>query len=91
MPRTNNTIMFVAFDFEEDTPECNIPWPITCGSRSFVKNLTGYLANTKGTVYGALVLETIINHNTSAGIQFIKDHTQRNVTRGPFREMLREV
>lgn len=60
----NNTIMFVAFDFEEYTSQCN---DITCGSRIFVRNLTKHLQHSGGTVNGALVLETILNHNSSAG------------------------
>ena len=61
----NNTIMFVAFDFEERYDECN---DIRCGSKQFVNNLTVHLQGTKGTVNGAFVLETILNHNTSKGI-----------------------
>jgi hypothetical protein len=32
-----NTILFVAFDFEEWTDECN---DIACGSNRYVKNIT---------------------------------------------------
>ena len=61
----SNTIMFVAFDFEEYYKECN---DIRCGSKKFVKNLTKHLQETNGTVNGAFVLETLLNHNTSKGI-----------------------
>ena len=62
--------MFVAFDFEEWTDECEAKpqWPIACGSDAYVKNLTTYLAKTGGAVGGALILETIVNHNTSASM-----------------------
>lgn len=63
----SNTILFVAFDFEEKTKECTVAGGL-CGSNRFVNNVTSYLKKTGGTISGALVLETIINHNTSAGM-----------------------
>lgn len=68
-----NTILFVAFDFEEVVPECNImSWPLKfdCGSHSFVKNITSYLRKTGGTINGAIILETMINHNSSKSMCF---------------------
>ena len=53
-----NTIMFVAFDFEEQG---------LVGSEKFVQNLTMHLQRTNGTINGAFILETTINHNSSAG------------------------
>lgn len=66
----DNTILFVAFDFEELTKECEAKrsWQIACGSDAYVKNLTSYLAKTGGTVGGALILETTLNHNSSASM-----------------------
>ena len=73
-----NTILFVAFDFEEYIPEYETS---LSGSRDFVKNLTTYLANTKGTVNGALIMETIINHNCTQGKEngFVLGVRQRSV------------
>mgnify|MGYP002803401688 FL=1 len=67
----NNTILFVAFDFEEDTAECTVSplWGICCGSNRFVNNITKYLNSTGGTISGAIVLETMLNHNSSSGSQ----------------------
>ncbi|XP_028407467.1 uncharacterized protein LOC114530080 [Dendronephthya gigantea] len=65
----NNTILFVAFDFEEWTDECNISWPIACGSKEYVKNISSYLKKTGGTIGGAIILETMLNHNSSEGSQ----------------------
>ena len=59
-----NTIMFVAFDFEENQKGCGHG---LLGSGKFVQNLTMHLQRTKGTVNGAFILETTINHNSSAG------------------------
>ncbi|XP_028397071.1 uncharacterized protein LOC114520917 [Dendronephthya gigantea] len=70
--QVKNTIFFVAFDFEERTKECNITdWTFgfDCGSISFVRNMTSYLKKTGGTMAGAIVLETMLNHNSSAGSQ----------------------
>ena len=50
--------MFVAFDFEEQG---------LVGSEKFVQNLTMHLQRTNGTINGAFILETTINHNSSAG------------------------
>ncbi|CAB3979852.1 Hypothetical predicted protein, partial [Paramuricea clavata] len=58
-----NTILFVAFDFEEWTDECN---DIACGSNRYVKNITSYLSKSGGTISGAIILETVLNHNSSA-------------------------
>ena len=66
--KVENTILFVAFDFEENTPECNISWPIACGSKEYVKNISRYLKETGGTIGAAIVLETMLNHNSSAGV-----------------------
>ena len=63
--RFKNTVLFVAFDFEEDTAESEHPIPF--GSQWFVHNLTEYLRKTGGTVKGALVLEMLANHNKSRG------------------------
>ncbi|CAB3996426.1 Hypothetical predicted protein [Paramuricea clavata] len=60
-----NTILFVAFDFEEDTAESEYPIPF--GSEYFVRNLTQHLNRTGGTIKGALVLEMLANHNTTRG------------------------
>ncbi len=57
-----NTILFVAFDFEEDTV-CDI----RCGSNRYVKNITRYLNKTGGTIGGAIILETMLNYNSSSG------------------------
>ncbi|CAB4022559.1 Hypothetical predicted protein [Paramuricea clavata] len=62
-----NTILFVAFDFEENTAGCNVARGL-CGSNRYVKNITSYLAKTGGTISGAIILETMLNHNTSAGM-----------------------
>lgn len=63
--RFKNTILFVAFDFEEDTAESEHPIPF--GSQYFVQNLTEYLSQTGGTVQGAFILEMLANHNASKG------------------------
>jgi hypothetical protein len=60
-----NTILFVAFDFEEDTAESEYPIPF--GSQYFVRNLTQHLNRMGGTIKGALVLEMLANHNTTRG------------------------
>ena len=62
-----NTILFVAFDFEELTAECTIS-PYLCGSNRFVKNITSYLKETGGIISGAIILDTILNHDFSPGI-----------------------
>ncbi|XP_028407465.1 uncharacterized protein LOC114530078 [Dendronephthya gigantea] len=71
--RVENTILFVAFDFEELTKECKIPWPIACGSKAYVKNISSYLNETGGTIGGAIILETMLNHNSSADSQIFPD------------------
>ena len=74
--QVTNTIFFVAFDFEEWSVECNIaswPFQFDCGSNSFVRNITSYLKKTGGTMAGAIVLETMLNHNSSAGIQIARE------------------
>ncbi|XP_028399861.1 uncharacterized protein LOC114523199 [Dendronephthya gigantea] len=83
--RFKNTILFVAFDFEEDTAESEHPIPF--GSQYFVQNLTEYLSQTGGTVKGAIILEMLANHNTSKGSQefppmfsFISPETYKEVT-----------
>ena len=65
-----NTILFVAFDFEELTAECKVSslWRICCGSNRFVNNITSYLNSTGGTISGAIILETMLNYNSSSGI-----------------------
>ena len=65
--RFKNTILFVAFDFEEDTAESEHPIPF--GSQYFVRNLTHHVNHTGGTIRGALVLEMLANHNTTRGIR----------------------
>lgn len=60
-----HTILFVAFDFEEDTAESEHPIPF--GSQYFVQNLTEHLRWTGGTVKGALILEMLANHNETRG------------------------
>ena len=69
-----NTILFVAFDFEEWTDECN---DIACGSNRYVKNITSYLNKSGGTISGAIILETVLNHNSSAGMfsTFLENNT----------------
>ena len=64
--RFKHTILFVAFDFEEDTAEAEHPIPF--GSQYFVRNLTKHIKKTGGMVRGALVLEMLANHNTTKGI-----------------------
>jgi hypothetical protein len=65
-----NTILFVAFDFEEETDECTVSTyrSLFCGSNRFVKNITSYLKKTGGTINGAIILETMLNHNSLSGI-----------------------
>lgn len=63
--RFKNTILFVAFDFEEDTAESEHPIPF--GSQWFVRNITKHLHRTGGTIKGAFILEMLANHNTSRG------------------------
>ena len=65
--RFKYTILFVAFDFEEDTAESEHPIPF--GSQYFVRNLTKHIKKTGGMVRGALVLEMLANHNTTKGSQ----------------------
>ena len=82
--RFKHTILFVAFDFEEDT--ANSKFPIPSGSEHFVANLTKYLRKSGGTVKGALVLEMIANYNSSRGdltpcvfLSFLLVHVQHYV------------
>ena len=63
-----NTILFVAFDFEEATPGGNVtswPYNFDFGSNAFVTNITSYLNNTGGTISGAIILETMANYDSS--------------------------
>ena len=63
-----NTILFVAFDFEEATPDANVrswPYNFDFGSHAFVTNITSYLSKTGGTIGGAIILETMANHDSS--------------------------
>ena len=62
--------MFVAFDLEEYNTQCDTfrPLrPIACGSNAYVKNLTKYFQTNGGTIGGALILETILNHDSNPG------------------------
>lgn len=69
------TLLFVAFDLEEWQPSpsnttCSISRNCSCsgglcGSDYFVQNLTQYLNNTGAGFQGAIVLETILNYNST--------------------------
>ena len=81
----NNTILFVAFDFEERTRKCTVS-PYLCGSNRFVNNITSYLNSSGGTISGAIILETMLNHNSSSGSQDLPDGFEQL-----FRDVYNEV
>lgn len=66
----DHTILFVAFDLEETQPtsgcsgNCSCPGG-KCGSRFFVQNFTQHLKKTEAGFQGALILETILNYNST--------------------------
>lgn len=66
----DHTILFVAFDLEETQPtsgcsgNCSCPGG-KCGSRFFVQNFTLHLKKTQAGFQGALILETILNYNST--------------------------
>ena len=67
-----HTLLFVAFDLEENQPFCPANCScqgFLCGSNYFVQNLTRYLNSTGVGFQGAFVLDTILNHNTTPNSQ----------------------
>ncbi|KAK3751787.1 hypothetical protein QZH41_013256, partial [Actinostola sp. cb2023] len=71
--KQNHTLLFVAFDLEENQgcvnqSSCSCSG-ILCGSGFFVKNLTRHLNGTGVTLQGAFVLDTIMNYNTTPNSQ----------------------
>ena len=76
------TLLFVAFDLEEYQPSCSgrancSCQGIMCGSGYFVQNLTRYLNSTGIEFQGAIVLETILNHNTTPNSQDLPSAMQQ--------------
>ena len=64
----------MAFDLEEGQPSCsgsaNCSCPsILCGSGYFVQNLTQYLNSTGAGFQGAIILDTVLNYNTTPNSQ----------------------
>ncbi|KAK3727500.1 hypothetical protein QZH41_018366, partial [Actinostola sp. cb2023] len=75
--KQNHTLLFVAFDLEENQACANLSScscsGTLCGSGFFVKNLTRQLNGTGGTLQGAFILETIMNYNTIPNSQNLPD------------------
>ena len=72
------TLLFVAFDLEERQPTVNTSCSKSgncpcsggsCGSYYFVQNFSQYLNNSGVGFQGAIVLETILNYNTTPNSQ----------------------
>ena len=67
--------MFVAYDLEERQTWCSnvtcgcYRGSSLCGSRHFVRNFTAYLNSSGGRLQGAVVLETLMNYNTTENSQ----------------------
>ena len=75
------TLLFVAFDLEEYQPSCPMQRNcscsgILCGSGHFVQNFSTYLSSSGVGFQGALILETILNHNTTPNSQDIPQSLQ---------------
>ncbi|XP_078366709.1 uncharacterized protein LOC144650824 isoform X1 [Oculina patagonica] len=72
------TVMFVAFDLEEVQLSSNCsgscpcrPGRPLCGSGYFVQNLTQYLNNTGAGFQGAVILDVVLNYNTTPNSQML--------------------
>ncbi|XP_078366708.1 uncharacterized protein LOC144650822 [Oculina patagonica] len=70
------TLLFVAFDLEElqlannCSANCSCtPGDGLCGSGFFVQNLTEYLNSTGAGFQGAVILDTVLNYNTTPNSQ----------------------
>ena len=64
----------MAFDLEENQPSCSGSGncacaSITCGSRFFVQNLTQFLNSTGSDFQGAVILETVLDYDTTPNSQ----------------------
>ena len=64
----------MAFDLEEDQPACPLQGNCSCsgsscGSGHFVQNFSTFLNSSGVGFQGALILETILNHNTTPNSQ----------------------
>jgi len=75
------TLLFVAFDLEETQPACPLQGNCSCsgglcGSGHFVQNFSTYLNSSGEGFQGALILETILNHNTTPNSQDIPQSLQ---------------
>ncbi|KAK3727499.1 hypothetical protein QZH41_018365 [Actinostola sp. cb2023] len=97
--QSRHTLLFVAFDLEENQgcvnqSSCSCSGA-QCGSGFFVKNLTRQLNGTGVTLQGAFILETIMNYNTTPNSQYLPENftsdfrtvyekIQRNQFRGDF-------
>ena len=75
------TLLFVAFDLQERQPcsprvNCSCKG-IICGSDYFVQNLSRYLNSTGVRFQGALVLDGILNHDTTPNSQVLPSSAQQ--------------
>ena len=76
------SLLFVAFDLEEYQPSCASAGNCSCsgglcGSQYFVKNLTSYLNFSGARFQGAVILETILNHNSTPNSQQLPPGSRR--------------
>ncbi|KAL9979306.1 hypothetical protein ACROYT_G016952 [Oculina patagonica] len=74
----DHTLLFVAFDLHERQPSCPgsvncscTPGSGLCGSNFFVQNLTQYLNRTEASFQGAIILETVLNYNSTPNSQIL--------------------
>ncbi|XP_022789200.1 uncharacterized protein LOC111328920 isoform X2 [Stylophora pistillata] len=95
------TLLFVAFDLEENQLTVNTSCFMSghcpcvggkCGSHYFVQNFTQYLNNSGAGFQGAIVLETILNYNTTPNSQVFPDglknffgETYRKISQNQFK------
>ena len=71
----------MAFDLEETQPACPLQGNCSCsgglcGSGHFVQNFSTFLSSSGVGFQGALILETILNHNTTPNSQDIPQSLQ---------------
>ncbi|VDI19761.1 Hypothetical predicted protein [Mytilus galloprovincialis] len=82
--KRKNTMIFVAFDLKEygscfGTSDCKLPDVQLAGSRHFLKEwllpwlLSNYGKAVPAVIHGVIILDTVMNYNTSARSQTIPD------------------